>query len=97
MSELTTPTPAAEAKIAPPPPSQILPVPLKTAVIVLHGVADQKQSETVQSIVNLLLAESDNSEQAMRYLSLAEDDVTITVVPLSAKLKAPTNSRLREQ
>ena len=47
MSELTTPTTAAEAEIAPPPPSQILPAPLKTAVIVLHGVADQKQSETV--------------------------------------------------
>ena len=96
MSELTTPAMAAEAVPAAvaPPPAQPLLTPTKTAVIVLHGVADQKRGETVQAIVNLLLAESDNSAQAMRYQSVAEDDVTITVAPLSAKLKAPAHGKL---
>ena len=44
MSELTTPAATDEAKALTPPP--------KTAVIVLHGVADQKRGETVQSMVD---------------------------------------------
>ena len=57
-------------------------MPPKTAVIVVHGVADQKRGNTVQSVVDLLLAESENPAQQMRYESRVEDDVSMAVPPL---------------
>ena len=68
----------------------------KTAVIVVHGVADQKRGDTVQSVVELLLAESANRKQQMHYESRSEDDVTIAVIPLEPVSSGPKLDAIAE-
>ena len=68
----------------------------KTAVIVVHGVADQKRGDTVQSVVELLLAESANGKQQMHYESRSEDDVTIAVLPVEPVNSGPEPDAIAE-
>jgi len=52
----------------------------RVAVVVVHGVADQKPGDTMQSVVDLLVSESPNGA---RYEVTGADEFTLHVDPLS--------------
>ncbi|MEO8248590.1 MAG: hypothetical protein ABI589_04400 [Burkholderiales bacterium] len=61
----------------------------RVALLVVHGVADQKPGATPASVVDLLVS---RAPQGVRYAAVSSDQLTIAVAPLEPRIEPPAKS-----